>query len=289
MSSVRILALAGAAATMSTVALAADFPPALPIQPAYQSAPASDSGWYLRGDVGVGAQRFEAFDHFQTNQNFVWPASWTIVQKQTDDTTFVDFGVGYQVNNWLRFDATGEYRASAKFKVIGSYHEFCPTNAGTATCFDQYDGSHSAEVFMLNAYLDLGTWWCLTPFVGAGVGGAWNSVTSVSDLGIQNIFAPGFGYSASDASNWNLAWSAQAGLAYNVSSNLKLELAVRYMNLGSIKTPIVNCSSAGCSGTNGPAAFYTLTNFDSLDLKLGMRWMFQPEAPVYAPPLIRKG
>jgi opacity protein-like surface antigen len=285
MSSVRILALAGAAATMSTVALAADFPPALQ-QPAYQSAPASESGWYLRGDVGVGVQRFQAFDHFQTNAAFVWPASWQIVQKQTDDAAFVDFGVGYQVNNWLRFDVTGEHRASAKFKAIGSYHEFCP---GGATCFDQYDGSHSAEVFMLNAYLDLGTWWCLTPFIGAGVGGAWNSVTTVSDLGIVNTNAPGFGFSSADASTWNLAWSAQAGLAYNVSSNLKLELAVRYLNLGSIKTPVVNCSSLGCQGTGGPAAFYTLTNFDSLDLKIGMRWMFQPEAPVYAPPLIRKG
>ncbi|HEY4405648.1 MAG TPA: outer membrane beta-barrel protein [Xanthobacteraceae bacterium] len=287
MSSVRILALAGAAAAaMSTVALAADFPPALPAQPAYQPVQASESGWYLRGDVGVGAQRFEAFDHFQTNAAFVWPASWSIVQKQTDDSAFVDFGVGYQVNNWFRFDFTGEHRASAKFKVIGSYREFCP---GGATCFDQYDGSHSAEVLMLNAYVDLGTWWCLTPFVGAGVGGAWNSVTTVSDLGIVNTNAPGFGFSSSDATNWNLAWSAQAGIAYNVSSNLKLELAVRYLNLGSVKTPVVNCSSTGCQGSGGPAAYYTLTNFDSLDLKLGMRWLFQPEPPAYSPPLIRKG
>jgi opacity protein-like surface antigen len=271
---------------MSTVALAADFPPALQ-QPAYQSAPASESGWYLRGDVGVGVQRFQAFDHFQTNAAFVWPASWQIVQKQTDDATFVDFGVGYQANNWLRFDATAEHRTSSKFKVIGSYHEFCV--GGTATCFDQYDGSHAAEVFMLNAYLDLGTWWCLTTFVGAGVGGAWNTVTSVSDVGFIADGTTGFGFSSANASSWNLAWSAQAGLAYNVSSNLKLELAVRYLNLGSVKTPVVNCSSLGCQGTSGPAAFYTLTNFDSLDLKVGMRWMFQPEAPVYAPPLIRKG
>ena len=287
MSSVKILALAGAAAAMSTAAFAADFPPSLPPQPAYQqSAPASESGWYLRGDVGVSAQRFQAFDHFQTNPNFVWPASWQIVQKQTDDSAFVDFGVGYQVNNWLRFDVTGEHRASAKFKAIGSFREFCP---GGATCFDQYDGSHSAEVFMLNAYLDLGTWWCLTPFIGVGVGGALNSVTAVTDLGIENIFAPGFGFSSADASNWNLAWSAQAGLAYNVSSNLKLEFAARYLNLGSVKTPVVNCSSLGCVNTGGPAAYYTLTNFDALDFKLGLRWMFQPEAPVYAPPLIRKG
>jgi opacity protein-like surface antigen len=283
------LALAGAAvAAMSTVALAADFPPALQPVPAYQPQ-ASESGWYLRGDVGVGVQRFQAFDHFQTNAAFVWPASWTIVQKEADDAAFVDVGFGYQWNSWLRFDFTGEHRAMAKFKVLGSYTEFCA--GGTATCFDQYDGSHSAEVFLANAYVDLGTWWCLTPFVGAGVGAAWNTVSSLSDVGFISGGTTGFGFAASDKSSWNLAWSATAGLAYNVSSNLKLELAVRYLNLGTIKTAIVNCSSLGCQSPPniGPSASYTLTNFDSLDLKLGMRWMFQPEAPVYAPPLIRKG
>jgi hypothetical protein len=74
-----------------------------------------------------------------------------------------------------------------------------------------------------------------------------------------------------------------------VSSNLKLEMAFRYLNLGSAKTPVVSCSANGCQNPAGPAAYYTLTNFDSFDLKLGMRWMFQPEAPTYAPPLIRKG
>ncbi len=284
MSGVRILALAGAAAAMSTAAVAADFPPALPVQPVIQAP--SEGGWYLRGDVGVSSQRFEAFDHFQTNPAFVWPASWTIVQKQTDDSAFFDFGVGYQVNNWLRFDVTGEHRTSAKFKVVGSYNEFCP---GGATCFDQYDGSHSAEVFMLNAYLDLGTWWCLTPFVGVGVGGAWNNVSALTDLGIVNTQAPGFGFAAQDQSSWSFAWSAQAGFAYNVSNNLKLEMAVRYLNLGSPQTAIVNCSATGCANPSGPAAYYTLNNFEALDFKLGMRWMFAPEPPAYQPPLIRKG
>jgi opacity protein-like surface antigen len=268
--------------------VAADFPPALPAAPVVQ-APATESGWYLRGDVGVGVQRFQSFDHFQTNPNFVWPASWQIVQKSTDDTAFIDFGVGYQYNNWLRFDVTGEHRTSAKFKVVGSYHEFCPPGGGGPTCFDQYDGSHAAEVFMLNAYLDLGTWWCLTPFVGGGVGAAWNSVTSVTDLGIANTQTPGFGFAPSDSSSWNFAWSTQAGLAYNVSSNLKLEMAVRYLNLGTPKTAIINCSATGCTTPVGPAAYNTLTNFDSIDFKLGMRWLFTPEPPAYQPPLIRKG
>ncbi len=65
---------------------------------------------------------------------------------------FVGFGIGYSWNNWLRFDFTGEYRADVKFKVVGSYTEFC---AG-GRCFDVYDGDHQASVFLANAYLDLG-------------------------------------------------------------------------------------------------------------------------------------
>jgi opacity protein-like surface antigen len=287
MSGVRVLALAGAALSFSTAALAADFPPVLPpAAPAVQ--PAEESGWYLRGDVGVGVQRFRHFDHFQTNPAFVWPASWQILQRETDDAAFFDFGVGYAVNNWLRFDVIGEHRTKAKFKALGSYQELCP---GGATCLDQFDGSHSAEAVLANFYLDLGTWWSLTPFIGAGVGGAYNRVASVTDNGFIAGGSAGFGSSAADTSNWNLAWAAHAGLAYSVSSNLKLEFAYRYLNLGSVKTPVVNCSSNGCLIAPNPAsaAFYTLTNFDSQDFKIGLRWLLQPEAPVDAPPLVRKG
>jgi opacity protein-like surface antigen len=286
MSGVKILALAGAAAMLSTAAFAADFPPPVP-PPVIQPAPVVESGWYLRGDVGVGVQSFRQFDHFQTNSVFMWPATWTIEQKHMDDTTFVDFGIGYQFNNWLRFDFIGEHRNSAKFKVLGSYHEFCPNSSA---CFDLYDGSHGANVFLANAYLDLGTWWCLTPFIGAGVGGAWNTVSTVTDIGFISNGTTGFGYSSADFSSWNFAWAAHAGVTYNVSSNLKLEFAYRFLSLGSVKTPVVNCSSSGCQITNsGPSAYYTLSNFDSQDFKIGLRWMLQPEQPVYQPPLIRKG
>jgi opacity protein-like surface antigen len=286
MSGVRILAIAGAAVMISAGAWAADFPPPLP-QPIPVAQPVGDSGWYLRGDVGVGAQSFSNFDHFQTNPVFVWPASWTIVQHGSDGAAFVDFGVGYQVNNWLRFDVTAEYRAASQFKAIGAFTEFCPN--GPAFCFDVNQGSHSAEVFLANAYIDLGTWWCLTPFIGAGVGGALNTVSNMTDFGFQNGFSA-LGFASMNATNANLAWAAHAGVAYNVSNNLKLEFAWRYLSLGSVKTPVVDCAFNGCIPTAGqPAAFYTLTNFNSQDFKIGLRWMLQPAEPVYAPPLIRKG
>ena len=35
-----------------------------------------------------------------------------------------------------------------------------------------------------------------------------------------------------NASKWNLAWAAYAGLAYKVTPGLSLELTYRYVNLG---------------------------------------------------------
>ncbi len=38
------------------------------------------SGWYLRGDIGVGVQTYSQFNFTQTNSAFVWPSTWQIVQ-----------------------------------------------------------------------------------------------------------------------------------------------------------------------------------------------------------------
>src|SRR5262249_39175354 len=199
MGSLKSFALAGAAAfVMIPGAFAADLPPLAPPAMPPVAAPVEDfaSGWYLRGDVGVGSQHFSDFDHHQTNPGFVWPASWRIDQKDIKDTAFVGVGVGYQWNNWLRTDFTAEYRASSKVKAIGSYTEFCPGGR----CFDVYDADHQSSVFLANVYADLGTWWCLTPFVGAGIGTARHEISSIHDLGIISDGSVGFGLASADSS-----------------------------------------------------------------------------------------
>jgi opacity protein-like surface antigen len=289
MGSLRSIVLAGAAAfVMIPGAFAADLAPLAPPLPRMQ-APVEDfaSGWYLRGDVGVGSQQIDKFDFNQTNPGFIWPASWRIDQKALNDTAFIGFGVGYQWNNWLRVDVTGEYRAASRVKAVGSYTEFCPGGR----CFDVYDANHQASVFLANVYADLGTWWCLTPFVGVGVGGARHDITALHDLGVISNGTVGFGLADKDNASWTLAWAVHAGLAYNVSNNLKLEIAYRYLNMGSPDSAIVNCSAAGCGNAGGAQAFYTLTDTTSHDIKVGVRWLLNEPAapaPVYAP-LMRKG
>ena len=279
MVSVRFLICIGAAALIGTSAYAADLPQP---QPMYQPPVmvAATSGWYLRGDVGVGVTDFTEFNHSQTNAAFVWPASWQIVQKDIQDTSIFGFGVGYEVNNWLRFDVTGEYRTKAAFKATGSYTDSC---TGGGVCFDVNTGNYSAAVFMANAYIDLGTWWCITPYIGAGVGGAVNRITGVQDNGIISDGTAGFGFASGDSWNTNLAWNVQAGLTYNVTNSFKVDFSYRFLSLGSPQTGVVLCqNTASC-----PGAFYTLKDMTSQDFRIGFRWMLQPEPPPM--PLMSRG
>ena len=87
---------------------------------------------------------------------------------------------------------------------------------------------------MANAYVDLGTWWCMTPFIGAGVGGARVSITTSPTRASPTMAAARSraSPSATASSKWNLAWAVHAGLAYKVTPNFTVELAYRYLDMG---------------------------------------------------------
>ena len=55
---------------------------------------------------------------------------------------------------------------------IGQVARLClrPLHRSVAALLDTYDGNLKSWVFLANAFVDLGTWNCFTPFVGAGVG-----------------------------------------------------------------------------------------------------------------------
>ena len=217
----------------------------------------------------------------------VWPASWRIDQKDIADAGFVGFGIGYAWNNWLRFDVTGEYRMKEAFKVIGSYTEFC---AGGGRCFDVYEGQHSNWLVLANAYVDLGTWWCLTPFVGAGVGASYHKFTGLTDVGYLRCWrAP-----ASDTPRLiprSGAWPGRSTPALPTTSPTTSRSNWPIATSTSVRSTRRSSTArrSGCAGTGGPRASYSFTNYYTQDIKIGMRWMLQPE-PVYVPPpIMRKG
>jgi opacity protein-like surface antigen len=238
-----------------------------PMVPVIMPAPVlPESSWYLRGDIGVGSVQVNSVQWIPNPLNN--PTDFTIQSVALQDQVFFLAGVGYEFNNWLRADFTGEYRTKDSFVFWGGYTVACPNPF--AQCLDLYNGYISSWVFLANVYVDLGTWCGLTPFVGVGIGTSANTLGGFSDVGIPTGGA-GTGPTVTD---WDLAWAIHAGLSYSVTSNLKLELAYRYLSMGSVEGPI-NCVG-GCNPDT-----YRFHQLVSQDLMLGFRWMFDL-GPSYA-------
>ena len=277
MRSVKSLLAAAAASILSTAAFAADLPIAAP--PMYAPPPPAEfSGWYLRGDIGMTNQRIKSLHNPDPNA-----ASFQSVGIGFDSSMLWDIGVGYQFNNWFRVDVTGQYRGRANFH--GS--QFSDAFAGSALA-DNYSGSKSETVIMANGYVDLGTWWCVTPFVGAGIGASYNRISGFQDNGIGTTFGvanpPSVVY-ATDNGKWNFAWALHAGVGYRVTPDVTIELAYSYMNLGDAITG----TNSNYAGSATPQFPWTMHNITSNDLKLGVRWDLDTPPPPPPPPLIRKG
>jgi opacity protein-like surface antigen len=281
---VKSLFAACAASLLSSVAFAADMPIAPP--PSYGPPPVEDfGGWYLRGDIGFSNQSVKEVRN--GNEALYTPLLSLNQQTGFDTGGIFGLGVGYQFNNWFRADITGQYRGRTNFH--GQDLVTYPLGGGVIGAgSDNYNASKSEWLVLANAYVDLGTWWCVTPFIGAGVGAARVTVSNFTDQGLADfspgVIAPGFAL-ANSASKWNFAWAAHAGLAYKVSPNLTLEVAYSYVDLGSGLTGPVTTFQGFT--TNNPMNFKDIT---SHDLKIGVRWNLDSPQPVYAPPpLVRKG
>jgi opacity protein-like surface antigen len=276
MRSVKSLAAAGAASLLSSVAFAADMP-SIAAPPAYAPPQVEDfGGWYLRGDIGFSNQRVRRLNNVLDANNT------SSVQNLGFNTAGIfGLGVGYKVNNWFRVDVTGEYRGNSQF--FGTDRISFPGGVGTET----YHATKSEWVVLANAYVDLGTWWYITPFIGAGVGGARVGIANFTDQGIANNGAgalPGLVF-GDNLSKWNLAWAIHAGLAYKVSPNFTVELAYRYLDMGDGLTGDLRAFD-GANNVVNPTTFKNIT---SHDLKLGVRWNLDSSEPVEAPPPVRKG
>jgi opacity protein-like surface antigen len=273
MGSLKLLALAGALASVTAShALAGDLPPPaadIPDAPAEMGG-GSESGIYLRGDIGVSINGDP--DIFSTVAGVAPAIPGVIRTEELSSSTSIGAGIGYAFNSWLRFDATGEYRTGARLKGTEVIDE-----PGVGYFIDQYDGNVSSAVGLLNAYVDLGTLCqlgCITPYVGAGVGMTHNWVSNFTDTG-QVFGGPPPGgafvstsYGQGDDASTELAWALMAGVAYQVNDKLTLDLGYRYLNLG--EGPAVLLADA--AGNSPSQIRVQARDLQSHDIRIGMRW-----------------
>lgn len=254
-------AVAGAAllASAALPAVAADIyvPPVIdaPAEVIYKDVPFG--GWYLRGDVGYKWSKMKGADYITYGVD-----GCCVPLPGTDSFDFTKLkgsfsfggGVGYQVTNYLRTDLTVDYWGKAKF------------NGQTSNAFGaSVDTSKfSALLLLANAYAELGTYKRITPYIGAGIGGAhvkWDDLRN--QFGNVDDRHPG-------AKGMRFAYALMAGASYCITNNWHADLGYRFTNISGGRMFDYVDSSAGGPGA-GPGFHKDIRTHE---VRAGLRYQF---------------
>ncbi|MDO9415099.1 outer membrane protein [Pararhizobium sp.] len=248
-----------AALFASTSAFAADLYQPVEQPPVYE-APVQQveeaSGWYLRGDAGYSFNRLRGAHYFQGSNSLVTDFSTA----EIDDSFVIGGGVGYQINNYLRTDVTLDHM-SADFE--GSTVGGC----GVAlNCTSRDISSMTAWSLLANAYVDLGTYGSITPYVGAGIGGThvkWDKLRNTScETGNSGNCDPTIEHGG--RSKWRFTYALMAGASIDVTCNIKADVGYRYRHVD-------GGDFFGYALSGGPGSD---KGFASHEGRVGMRYAF---------------
>lgn len=249
----------------------------------YESPAPSQRRFYVRGDVGIAQFAFGKFSQAELSEN-----DGEFVSRSIGDAVTIGAGFGWQLNERLRVDVTGEYRATARIKALDNLtgELSAPNPDGTLQSNTSYEGHLSSYVGLVNGYWDMFRWRGFSPYVGAGIGIAANKVSALTTLS-SATFTDALtgdvttqvhaGYAKSHTQT-NLAWALMAGTSYDLSQNAKLDIGYRYINLGSGTTASSGFVDCTCGTVGSPLK---MADIDAHEVRIGIRW-----SPTDAPRLI---
>lgn len=182
---------------------------------------AAGGGWapYVEAKTG-GA--YEQIGSIKNTTNVANPAA--VNKTSVDDVVgVVGAAAGVSLKSWgvpMRAEAEYAYHTNLAYNPNPTF-----IAAGVPTSLKSDVTSHT---LFANLYYDFETGTAFTPYVGVGLGAAWNYTKSKG-----TVIATG--QSADyDRDTLNLAWNVGAGCAYTLSDNWKLTTGYRYVDLGKV-------------------------------------------------------
>ena len=289
-----VAATALAVATLASAQAADLLPPPPALDGPLRGSIVADSGFYVRGDVGVGLNTTAKGSSTITNSGAPYaPPHLSYDETTISDGVILGGGFGYRFNNFFRADITGEYHGGGTWRSRESYDDTpgantscvgqADVNAAPARCSDLYKASIDHGLFLANGYVDLWSFGSVTPYLGVGLGTAYNRIGRISDT--AGTSATSVEYSNA-VSRWNFAWALMAGASVNIARGLDLDLSYRYVDMGKM-----DGGTTYCTGTCGLSEIQHY-KFASHDFRVGLRYAFGDVAPapvvMGAPTLVRR-
>lgn len=159
-------------------------------------------------------------------------------------------GIGHQFTEYLRADVTLEYRGP--FDVEGIRDPMVAGSQGQKSDIQSL-------VTLVNAYIDLGKFGGFTPYVGAGIGFAYNT--------IDDVLLPETGFETFGDSKTSFAWALMAGTEIDLTDRLSLDAGYRYINFGEARS-----TTRGSDGSTVPTI--TVKPLEAHEVRVGLRYAF---------------
>lgn len=254
----KLICSAFAAVLLAGSAQAADLYTPEVVQAPAEVQVASVSGWYLRGDVSYDIMRMRGGNYDITNSSTGYVGGNSFDKTTLKDTANIGIGAGYQFNNYLRSDVTLDYNFRTTFN--GSTAGFC----GSGDPCNSDDISHMTLFSLLaNAYVDLGTYGSVTPYVGGGLG------VSHVDWDVLSNSDPDGTFIHGGTSSWRFTWALMAGASVDLTCNLKADVGYRYRHVNG--GPMFNSISFNSGVKVGPGRD---NGFDIHEVRAGLRYQF---------------
>lgn len=225
--------------------------------PVVQAAPVGNC--YFRADVGYSGS---------ADPTVTWPITDAttgdfitdhVRNLNTDDSWFGEAGVGCgSGSRGFRGEVTMGYHGERSYD--GEPGPWNPT--GPPPADDPLHTSVTSYTVMVNGYKDLGNFRGFVPYIGAGVGIAYNIMDDVSFT--QN---PALVNQIKGDSDISFAWALMAGVGYQISPRAVLDVGYRYIDLG-----------VATSERNDTAGFVNprveMDDIAAHEVKVGLRYHF---------------
>ncbi len=239
--------------------------------------------WYLRIDASAafgeapdaeedGMVLGEGNDDYRATSTFGTEASW--LGSEFRQHAMYGGGFGYRWSDWFRMDFTAESMRDQRVQIDG---DVSTTGVGLHGLADpaSYDVSVTdttkvrGVAFLANAYVDIATWRAFTPYVGGGVGFAVARLKRENTL-IETTTGPDgtvVNEHSDDAQiDYAFAAAATAGVSYAFSDTVELDVAYRYLYIGSMDSDLI---------VNGHNSRVTVDASNDHQLRAGLRFNIQ--------------
>lgn len=213
-------------------------------------------GWYLRGDLGYSGWSKPGNPNYTAiSAGGVNLGNTTFDSTRFDDHFTFGGGVGYQFTDMIRADVTADMfntdvTGSSKLGVN------CAGQPAGTTCGVDHTSSLRGIEVLGNVYADLGTYSGITPYLGGGLGAThvqWDTMKSqpycIAGAAACNATAsPAVNNSGLD--NWRFTYAIAAGMSYDITNTMKLDLGYRYTKVSGGESFTFNTTENG-QGFNG--------------------------------------